>query len=123
MLPRRLITVLCLVTAASLGQEAAAAAEPIRATVVIKNRKVEGGQRTVTARKGDAVELTFTADEPAELHLHGYDRLVSVRPDAPAVLSLDARIAGRFPLEAHRFGTGQGGRGHTVLLYLEVHPR
>ena len=37
---------------------------------------------------------------------------------------IEATIAGRFPLEAHAFGTG-GGRlhMHSVVLYLEVLPR
>ena len=39
-----------------------------------------------------------------------------------------AKFAGRFPVEAHRFGPadakGRGKKGgHTVLFYLEVHPR
>ena len=36
----------------------------------------------------------------------------------------DAKIAGRFPIEAHKFGTGsQSKGGHAALLYLEVYPR
>lgn len=102
--------------------EPAKAAEPVRFSIAIKNRKVDA--KRIRAKQGDVLELTFTSDEPAELHLHGYDKLVTVAPNAPAVLRLDAKIAGRFPIEAHKFGTGsQSKGGHATLLYLEVYPR
>jgi FtsP/CotA-like multicopper oxidase with cupredoxin domain len=103
-------------------------AEPVRFSIVIRNRKVDAVQQRIRVTQGDVVELAFASDEPAELHLHGYDRLVTVAPNAPAVLRLDANVAGRFSIEAHRFGGGTGGarkqgRGHVVLLYLDVYPR
>jgi len=93
---------------------------------VIRGRSVDGPQRTVRATQGAMLELAFAADETVELHLHGYDRHLTVRPGEEAVMQLDAKLAGRFPIEAHRFGGRAGGspsRGHVVLLYLEVHPR
>jgi hypothetical protein len=106
--------------------ETARTAEPVRFAVAIKNRKVDAAQKQIRVRQGDVLELAFTSDERAELHLHGYDRLLTVEPGAPAILRLEARIAGRFSIEAHGFGDGSGGRrgsGHVVLLYLEVYPR
>ncbi len=106
----------------SVPSEPAKTAEPVRFSIAIKNRKVDA--KRIRAKQGDVLELTFTSDEPAELHLHGYDKLVTVAPNAPAVLRLDAKIAGRFPIEAHKFGTGsQSKGGHVALLYLEVYPR
>ena len=100
------------------------AAELQRFAITIKNRKVEPAQKLIRVTRGDALELEFSTDEAAELHLHGYDKLIKVAPAAPALLRLDATIAGRFPIEAHGFASGRGGqRGHVVLLYLEVHPR
>jgi hypothetical protein len=108
----------------SSGNGNARAAEPRRFAVTIKNGKVEPAQKLIRVTRGDAVELEFSTDEEAELHLHGYDRLIKVEPAMPTVLHLDATIAGRFPIEAHGFASGRGGqRGHVVLLYLEVHPR
>src|SRR5262249_60136109 len=112
-------------TVGARGQQAVQA-EPLRFSVAIKKRAVDAAQQQITVHQGDALELTFTCDEAAELHLHGYDKLVNVTPDAPAKLSLKADIAGRFSLEAHRFG-GAGGnaskarRGHAALLYLHVY--
>ena len=105
-------------------EHAAYAAEPVRQSIVIRNRKVDGGPNVIRVAQGDTVELEFTGDEAAELHLHGYDRLVTLAPGRPAVLRIEATIAGRFPLEAHAFGTGGGRRHmHSVVLYLEVLPR
>jgi hypothetical protein len=102
-------------------------AEPVRFSIAIKSRKVDASQKTIRVMQGTALELSFTSDQAAELHLHGYDRTIEVVPGAPAVLQLDAKIAGRFSIEAHRFGTagapGAGKQSHTVLLYVEVHPR
>jgi hypothetical protein len=100
-------------------------AQAVRFSIAINGRKVEPAHRTVRAKQGATLELAFTADEPVELHLHGYDRYLTLEPGKEAVMRLDAKIAGRFAIEAHRFGPSAGGarsRGHVVLLYLEVHP-
>ncbi len=81
-------------------------------------------KRTIRVSQGQTVELAFTADEMAEVHLHGYDQLLTVQPGSPAVMRVQAKTAGRFAIEAHRFGSDSGrSRRHVVLLYLEVHPR
>ena len=128
---RSVLLALALVVWGALGMAvtelAARATEQIRITVAIKNRKVDPEQKTIRVRQGDGVELIFTSDEPAELHLHGYDRTIEVVPGTPAPLRLDARIGGRFPVEAHRFGAPGAPAGrkhnHATLFYLEVHPR
>ncbi len=105
----------------------AGAAAPRRFQIAINQRKVDGAVKTVRVTEGDAVELVFTGDEPAELHLHGYDLTLMLEPGVPASLSLTAKIAGRFPIEAHRFGPGDARDGKSqreiVLVYLEVYPR
>jgi hypothetical protein len=102
------------------------AAEAERFSIVIRARSVDGPHRTIRATQGAMLELAFAADETVELHLHGYDRHLTVRPGEEAVLRLGAKVAGRFALEAHRFDGSAGdsaSRGHVVLLYLEIHPR
>jgi hypothetical protein len=101
-------------------------AEAERFSIVIRARSVDGPQRTIRATQGAILELAFAADETVELHLHGYDRHLTVHAGQEAVMRLDAKLAGRFPIEAHGFGGPAGGspsRGHVVLLYLEIHPR
>ena len=100
-------------------------AEPARFSIAIQGRKVDPAQKTIRVIQGAALELEFTADEPVELHLHGYDQHLMVQPGSVAVMRLDAKIAGRFAVEGHRFGSDAGGgrSRHHVMLYLEVHPR
>jgi FtsP/CotA-like multicopper oxidase with cupredoxin domain len=113
--------------APSLVSSAAAQGSQTQQFVVtIKQRKVASANDLISVTKGDAVEIVLTSDEAAELHLHGYDLLVSLSPNVPGKIQFTANIAGRFSLEAHRYGTGpQTGRSHSgrPLLYVEVHPR
>jgi hypothetical protein len=105
-------------------EHVANAAEPIHQSIVIKKRKVDARLNVIHVSQGDTVELEFASDEAAELHLHGYDKFVSVEPGELAVLRIEATIAGRFPLEAHAFGKAGGRKhAHLVILYLEVYPR
>ena len=100
-------------------------AEPARFSIAIQGRNVDPAQKTIQVIQGAALELEFTADETVELHLHGYDQHLMVQPGSVAVMRLDAKIAGRFAVEGHRFGSDAGGgrSRHHVMLYLEVHPR
>jgi hypothetical protein len=116
-------------SAARSGGSFAYAADLLRISVPIKNRALANQvQRFIRVTQGDLLELVFTSDEAAALHLHGYDLHLDVEAGAPAVLQVDAKIAGRFVLEAHRFGKPAGAPGapahrHVELLYLEVYPR
>ena len=87
----------------------------------IENRKVVKPKNAVRVTEGDVVELRWTSNEPAELHLHGYDLKIHVRPGEPAVMVIKAHATGRFPITSH--GWGEGGHGHDALTYLEVYPR
>ena len=92
----------------------------------IKQRKLDAADKVVRVVKGDTVELVFTGDEPTELHLHGYDIKLDLKANEPGKIQFTATIAGRFPLEVHRFGTAtKAGRSHITgpLLYVEVLPR
>jgi heme/copper-type cytochrome/quinol oxidase subunit 2 len=55
----------------------------------------------ITVTEGDRVVLRITADSPLELHLHGYDLQRNVEPGAPARLSFEADLTGRFEVENH----------------------
>ena len=110
---------------------AAAAALPLAAPLAqqqakvvearIEKRRVVAPEAAIRVTQGDLVELRWTSDEEAELHLHGYDVKLVVRPGAPAAMRLEAHASGRFPITSHRWGSG--GHGHDALTYLEVYPR
>jgi len=95
-------------------------AEP-RIEVRIANRKVVG-DHIIRVIQGQLVEMTWTTDEAAELHIHGYDIRFEISPDAPAEVSFTAHATGRFAVTSHGFG-GQHGHGHDTLVYIEVYPK
>jgi hypothetical protein len=85
--------------------------------VAIVNGQVTGGDTTLHVQQGDEVEVRWSSDRPLSLHLHGYDVEANVLPQVSTVMSLKARLAGRFPVSEHR----EGARERTIL-YIEVHP-
>ena len=65
---------------------------------------IEGGEMSpdeISATEGDTVTLRVSADEPMELHLHGYDVEREVRPGEKAELRFEADVTGRFEIEDH----------------------
>jgi hypothetical protein len=95
---------------------AAQVEEPKRFDLRIENDQLSGDLKVIRVRRGDAVEINWSANRRTVLHLHGYDIETTVEPDKPRIMSFTARATGRFPIETH-------GRHHSVLIYLEVHPR
>lgn len=89
--------------------------------VRIENRTVVEPAEAIRISEGDTIELRWTSDEAVEIHLHGYDMKIDVRPNEPAAMVIEAYATGRFPLTSH--GWGEGGHGHDALTYLEVYPR
>ena len=87
----------------------------------IENREVVAPGEAIRIIEGDVIELRWTSDEAVDLHLHGYDLELHVRPDEPAAMVIEAYATGRFPITSH--GWGKGGHGHDELTYLEVYPR
>ena len=71
--------------------------------------------RVVSAVEGDTVTLNLSAEEPVEVHLHGYDIEEEVEPDEPVEVSFDADLTGRFDIEDHET--------EAVLGTLVVRPR
>ena len=87
----------------------------------IENREVVAPGKAIRITEGDVVQLVWTSDEAIELHLHGYDLEIHVRPNEPATMIIEAHATGRFPVTSH--GWGDGGHVQDALTYLEVHPR
>jgi hypothetical protein len=88
----------------------------------IENNRLRDGNKTIRLKGGDVVEITWYADRPAVVHLHGYDIEITVDAERPQIMSFKAHATGRFAIELHG-GPGTGGPRDTVLTYLEVHPR
>jgi len=82
------------------------------------NGALREGPDTVRVKQGEEVELRWSSDRPLTLHLHGYDIESKVAPGSATVMSFQAKLPGRFPVEVH----GQPGHAHRAVLYLEVYP-
>ncbi|MEN8108990.1 MAG: hypothetical protein ABFS22_13420 [Pseudomonadota bacterium] len=93
-----------------------------RIEITIQNRKVVRDNNVIRITQGEEVELVWSSDETANLHLHGYDIEFKVTPDAPTPITFTAHATGRFPITSHGFGD-QHRHGHDTLLYLEVYPK
>ena len=111
-----LVVVGLMVVVGNWSPAAAQVEEPKRFDLRIENDRVSGDLKVMRVRRGDAVEINWSANRRTMLHLHGYDIETTVEPDKPQIMSFIARATGRFPIETH-------GRHHSVLIYLEVHPR
>lgn len=112
----RWVSIAVIATAISFGATGSclaqtAAIEPRRFDLRIENGRIAGNVKTVQVQQDD-----WSADRRTIVHLHGYDIEITVNPGQAQVMAFRARASGRFPIESH-------GDRHTVLVYLEVHPR
>jgi len=89
------------------------------ASFEVRQQRIASPAPTVRVPQGDTLVLELRSDTALDLHLHGYDRMLSLKPGIPARLQLQAQAAGRFPLAAH----GKGHHHAPALLYVEVIPR
>ena len=109
------------------GAPAASAVAAQTFDLRIEQRRLAGSPSTLRVVQGERIELRWTSDEVAILHLHGYDLETTVAPGAPATMAFEAYATGRFPIVAHGFGKGAASPAaaprEKTLLYLEVHPR
>src|SRR2546423_1402577 len=97
-------------TGGGFGQTAG---EGQRFDLRIENGRLADDLKVIRVRRGDMVELNWSADRRTALHLHGYDIEITVDAGRPQTMSFTARATGRFPIEKH----SDAGR-HAVLLYL-----
>lgn len=89
--------------------------------LLLKGGTLPKAQQIIRVKQNDQVELRWSTDLPINLHLHGYDVMISVIPGEPTVTMLKTRIAGRFSVE--KLQDKKGGHHHGgKVLYLEVYP-
>ena len=89
----------------------------------IENNRLTDSRKVIAVQRGDAVEISWSADRRTILHLHGYDLEITLAPDKPETISFNGRATGGFAIETYSPpGDGKTSR-HTVLIFLEVHPR
>jgi hypothetical protein len=57
--------------------------------------------RTVTVTKGELVTVRGRSDQPAELHVHGYNKMVELKPGRVGSVTFRATVDGEFSIEFH----------------------
>jgi hypothetical protein len=122
--PGRYFFLFALVFAAIMTDTAAKGAE-LTFNLRIENGRVRDDIRVVRVKQGDVVTLRWSVDQPAILHLHGYDIERRVEPGAVGEMSFTAGATGRFPVHSHPVAAHPGSRAHeeAPLVYVEVYPR
>jgi len=68
-------------------------------SVVVAGGRVTPAPATVVVKLGETITVEVTADVADEVHVHGYDKLLPVRPGSPARVQLAAVIPGQFDVE------------------------
>jgi hypothetical protein len=122
-MPRALgacLTLLLLAAGSVRGVDA-----PQQVHVRIAERKVlEPADGRLVLRRGDTVRIHWLCDEAVQLHVHGYDLLVTLQAGQPQITPFTAHASRRYPVTSHGFGAdGAHGRHGRALLYIEVQPR
>ncbi len=108
---------------AAVAAAPAAAVQPVTVAVsrpqlfeiVVSKGKLVSGPAVIQVHEGDDVQLQITSDQADELHVHGYDLRLSLKPNVAAGLAFRAEHSGRFDYELHH--------AHVELGTLEVQPK
>jgi len=90
-------------TAAGSSSSSASSAAGQTIQVSYAGGTITGGGR-VPVKLGTSVTLEVTSDVADEVHVHGYDLMRDVTPDAPATITFDATIPGVFEVELEELG-------------------
>lgn len=91
-------------TAVEDGLSAGDADATITASLADGSVSVDDGDR-VEVSTGDIVMIMISSDVDDEAHLHGYDILAEVGPDADGMILFTADTPGRFEIEFEQSGT------------------
>ena len=80
------------------------APETVELDYVIVGGEPQGGIQRDSVAQGRTVVVTVTSDVADEVHVHGYDLMADVAPDAPATIRFTADAPGRFEIELENTG-------------------
>ena len=64
-------------------------------------RRLSVDLKVIRVRRGDAVEINWSANRRTVLHLHGYDIETVVEVGRPQTTSFTARATGHLPIRTH----------------------
>jgi hypothetical protein len=98
-----------------VAEPGATVPEQTTVDLVIAHGKLVSGPSVVRVKQRDPVVFHVTSDVADELHLHGYNLQLALKPGTTATLEVRTARAGRFTYELHRLDLELGA--------LEVYPR
>ncbi|MDE2785429.1 MAG: hypothetical protein OXL37_02070 [Chloroflexota bacterium] len=87
------------------GMPNQASADAVVINLPITNRDTSLTRDDLRVSQGENVSINFTADEPGEIHLHGYDLTAAVSPGGAGELNFVAATAGAFAINFHVFAS------------------
>lgn len=90
------ITMLALAAACGGGDP-----ENLTFDVTIRDGNWDVDSGIIRVKQGDTVTINLVSDAAGELHLHGYDVLHDVSPDAASTLEFVADATGSFAITLH----------------------
>lgn len=86
----------------------AVAARIVETSITVENLKLVKGPSSIVANQGDTVIINITSDKAAEVHLHGYDKKLELKPGFTQSVNFKAITAGNFEYELEDTGTTLG---------------
>lgn len=84
-------------------------------TLELRGNELVSGDDVLQIAQGDEVRIEVTSDTAGSVHLHGYDKVLKLRPNTPAEISFKAERAGRFEAELEDISK--------TIFALEVQPK
>ncbi|MFJ2860339.1 hypothetical protein [Streptomyces sp. NPDC087215] len=92
-------------TTSGTPRPTAATPDPGRTvTLTVTGKTVSPPPSRIELKKGDRLTLRVTADRADTVHVHGYDRELTLAPGTPATLTLTVDRTGLFEVETHESG-------------------
>lgn len=72
--------------------------------VTVANGKVNPSGSSIKVKAGQTVLITAVSDAADQLHIHGYDKELDLKPGKPASVKFTANMKGTFEVETHESG-------------------
>jgi hypothetical protein len=76
----------------------------VNVEVTITGDKVSPSGANIKVAAGNTVKIVGTSDVEEELHVHGYDKTLALKPGKPGSLIFTADTKGTFEVETHESG-------------------
>ncbi len=76
----------------------------VTVNVTVANGKVNPSGSSIKVKAGQTVLITAISDAEDQLHIHGYDKEIELKPGKPASVKFTANMKGTFEVETHESG-------------------